>query len=331
MTLEDLVRGYMAPRKGSKENEVWVQCPFCNDDKYRMGINVISGLAHCFRATCEWKTNDRSKLFRELAALFNVQEKLDRIKVHVPKEKKEKIFQGKIYLPAEFEPFTGAKGIDDIERRAEEYLYDRGVTWEQIKEYKLGFCESGDYAWRVIIPVTYRSKLVAFTGRDFSGLPGIDPKYKNSPGKKYLFSIPRRKKSRAILVEGPIDKLAVERAIDTYDVLGRLGAGLTKPVMRELLDYDDIVIWPDPDAGGVEITISAANILDRKGRKVSIIMPHEDDVDPGKLGETELGLQEIEHKVKHRTPWNDNARLKLRHFGAFDCVSVRRDKKEAFL
>lgn len=334
MTLEDLVRGYMNPRKGSKENEVWVQCPFCNDDKYRMGINVASGLAHCFRSSCEWKTSDRRHLFRELAKLLNISERMDdirRAENKPKKEKKEKVSYAKCQLPVEYEPLINYDDSDIAACRAMKYVLDRGITSEQIKKYRLGFCVTGDYAWRIIFPITFRGKLKAFTGRDFSGLPDIDPKYRNSPGPKFLFNIPRNKQKKCILVEGPIDKLAVERAIDKYDVLGRLGAGLTKNVMRELLSYDEIILWPDPDRGGIELTISAAQSLDKRGRRVSVVMPHEDDVDPGKLGETEEGLADIRKKIHGRFMWNDGVRLKLLHFGAFDCVSVRRDKNPAFL
>lgn len=319
VTLEDLVNNYLDPRKAKGEGEVWVKCPFCNDEKYRMGINVISGLAHCFRASCEWKTTDRRHLFRELSKLFNVDERMDDIRLR-RKVKKAEPFRITGTLPEGFEKFDDD---DAISAKAVKYLTSRGVTEKQIDKYKLGFCATGKYAWRIIIPIYRKGKMVAFTGRDFSGDPEVDPKYMNSTGTKFLYNVPRNGfKSVALLLEGPFDVWAGERACERkdfrcVDVLGRLGSGMTKHSLNILLRYDETIIWPDPDKGGVDLCIATAISLDKRNRKVTVVMPKDGDVDPGKLGETEEGLSIIRKKLERRVPWNDSVRMKLRYFGAF--------------
>lgn len=319
MTLEELIQNNMFPRKANRANEVWVRCPFCDDEQYRMGINVVKGLAHCFRASCEWKTNDKKSLFRALSDIFNNQERMDDQRIVKDKKPVAKTI-GPQSLPKEFESLYHSKSrkdYDEIGRAALDYLYGRGVAWWQIQKYKLGFCAVGDYSWRIIIPVYRKGKLVSFTARNFSETD-VEPKYLNSKGSKYLYAVPRgKKKDACVLIEGPVDVWAVERADESIDPLGRLGSGLTKSTTRELRNWDEIILWPDPDTGGCEIAISAAYQLAGAGKKVSIIMPHDDDVDPGKMGETEAGLLEIKYMIRTRVPWSEHAALKLKAFGAF--------------
>lgn len=316
MTLEDLVNNYLDPRKAKGEGEVWVKCPFCNDEKYRMGINVISGLAHCFRASCEWKTTDRRHLFRELSTIFDVEERMDDVRLR-RKPVKAATFKKTSTLPEGFEILT-PEDDDEIATKAWTYLSDRGVTYKQIVRHKIGFCATGKFAWRIIIPIYRKGKMVAFTGRDFSGDPDVDPKYMNSTGTKFLYNVPHGHiKRAALLLEGPFDVWAGERAVSDVNVLGRLGSGMTKHSLNVLLRYDETIIWPDPDRGGVELAIDTAKSLDSRDRKVTIVMPKDGDVDPGKLGETEEGLAIIRKKIEKRVPWNDVVRMKLRMFGAF--------------
>lgn len=316
MTLEELVINNMFPRKANRTGEVWVRCPWCGDDKYRMGINVINGLAHCFRASCEIRFNNKKALFRALSEVFNNQESMD--DQRVKEIKKTKVaYTRPPSLPKEFEAlYTKEDDNDEIHIKAMQYLINRGVTWEQIKKHKLGFCATGDYAWRIIIPIYRRSKMVAFTGRNFADVE-VDPKYLNSRGIKYLYNVPRVKQNKCVLVEGPVDVWAVERAVTDIDALGRLGSGLTKITAKELRNWDEIILWPDPDKGGCTITISAAISLTKAGKKVSVIMPHDDDVDPGKLGETEEGLKDIRVMIRSRILWSETTETKLKYFAAF--------------
>jgi DNA primase len=316
----------------SDPDEVYVACPFCGDEQKRMGINVNLGIAHCFRASCEWKTTDKRHLFRELAKVLNVTETLDRtVSRKLPRKiKKPRPSGARCRLPEGYEKFTQDSG-DEVEQQAWSYLLNRGMTPQQIFKHHLGYAAVGEQAYRIIIPIYRNGKLVAYTGRDFTGTQ-TDLKYKNSPGPKYLYNLPRRKHSKVLLLEGPADVWAAERALDRIDVIGRLGAGLTKQTLKDLLAYDEIIIWPDPDKGGIEMAIGTAQSLDKRGRRVRIVMPQSGDVDPGKLGESEDGLKEIREKVKAAVNYSDAVRLKLRAFVAFETpTQKRRNKTMAFL
>ena len=313
MTLSELVYAVLDVRDAKKDGEVWVQCPFCNDEKYRLGINLNTGLAHCFRGSCDWKTRDKVFLFKSLCTQFNYEATLDYEAVEAPKKKRSRAVEG-ITLPNEFEALW--TGVDDeIGHKAKHYLTSRGVTEEQIRKHRLGFCASGENTWRIIIPVYYGKRLLSYTGRDFSGKSEL--KYKNSEGIKFYYNVPKAKNGTCILSEGAFDAWAIERATVKCDSIARLGTGFTPPQRRVLECYDEIILWPDPDKAGVELCISMAVVLDKRAKLVSLVLLEEDDVDPGKLGETPEGTASISERLRSRVKWNSSVSMKLRASVAF--------------
>jgi DNA primase len=81
-----------------------------------------------------------------------------------------------VSLPREFLPlWTMNKSL--YRNQAKSFLHKRGITDVDIKKYKIGFCDSGLYEGRIIIP-SYDDKglLNYFVGRSFVG---EKMKYKN--------------------------------------------------------------------------------------------------------------------------------------------------------
>ena len=73
----------------------------------------------------------------------------------------------KVELPKEFKPlWNGGNSI--IKRHALNYLHKRSITYEDTIKYNIGYCDSGLYSNRIIIP-SYDSEgqLNFFVGRDF--------------------------------------------------------------------------------------------------------------------------------------------------------------------
>jgi len=310
MTLGELVYSFLEVKEASRDGEIWVKCPFCEDEKFRLGINLNDGRAHCFRGSCEWKTRDKKYLFTELCRHFGVEEEYTEEQSLPVKKKKKEHHLVTISLPDEYEAlWTGIN--EEIGQLALKYVLDRGITKEQIKEHRLGFCAVGKYAWRIIFPVIYHRKIVGFTGRDFSDKSNM--KYLNSESSKVFYNVPKVISSLAILSEGPVDALAIERAVD-FDSLARLGSGLTGRNVDILKNYSENVFWPDPDLAGIDLCIKACLAMD-KHTKVSVVMPDQDlefDIDPGKLGETDSGLKEIKHRIARRVRWTSDLALQLR-------------------
>jgi len=302
MTLEELVNAVFEDVQERGGGEVYVDCCFCDDQKHRLGINVETGVMHCFN--CEEKSGDRESVIRSkrktyekiaeatsITEPFTVDDDED-VEVSV-KEKTLKKDKPKVTLelPKAYEPLW--KEINDRDgRKALRYALDRGVTKEQIKHHRIGFACAGRYAFRIIFPVYYRQSLHGFVCRDFTG--DAELKYLNSYGDKGLYNLPSKKirNTKAILVEGVFDVLAVERAnIKGYDVIGCLGSKLKTSQYRRLSTYNKVVIWAEPDHAGVDGTIKRAKALQKLGVKVKVVVPDEDvetDTDPGAMDANEI-------------------------------------------
>lgn len=264
MYLVELINAYFEFHPhASKENEVMLKCPFCvghttNQDRYTLGINTATEIGHCHR--CDWRAGGKN-LYTQLADEANVHEDYQTDnsleQQELVKEKRTKFSLKRIALPKEFEPLWDTS-LDRLGKRAKKYLTDRGITDGQIRRHKIGFCGAGKYSYRIILPICYRNACVGFTARTFAN---GDPKYLISDGEKFLYSYPRERRTRCILVEGPFDVLCIEKHIRDYDCIGRQGSALTELQLHALSKYEEIAIWCDPDAPGVEGGIKIAKIL----------------------------------------------------------------------
>lgn len=263
---------------------------------------------HCFK--CETVSGDRDSVLRskkrtyeKIAEATNIEEPFSPDDGDEDKEikatKKKHNFAEE--LPTGYEPLW--KNINDKDgRRALKYITDRGVTTEQIRVHKIGFCVVGRYAYRIVFPVHYRKSMQGFVCRDFTG--SAELKYLNSDGEKGLYCLPSRLQRRdsAILVEGVFDVLAVERVkLKSYDIIGGLGSKLKKQQYHRLNTYNKIVLWAEPDPAGVEGTIKRAKGLMKEGVKVYVVLPDRDvetDTDPGAMHPDEI-RERIKGAVKY--------------------------------
>jgi hypothetical protein len=114
-------------------------------------------------------------------------------------------------LPAEYKSFLEAENTPDY-RNALKYLREnRGFTNFDIIKYHLGFCESGQYRHKIIIPsYNLSGSLNFFVGRDFYG---SDFKHKNPNISKDIvgFELYINWNLPIVLVEGAIDAMTIKR------------------------------------------------------------------------------------------------------------------------
>lgn len=316
VTLRDLIYQIYKSEdiRDNGNGEVSLNCPFCitevgkKDFKQRLGINVDTGVGHCYR--CEKKGGKRY-IFRELCRVFGVQHTLDYEpdtdalpkKKEIVKEKSKQEF----VLPVEYEPLW--KNVNDrIGKKALKYLLDRNITPEQIKQHRIGFCAVGKYAHRIVLPVTYKDQLVGIVARDFSGK--AEYKYLNSVGDKSLYNVPKNIAKIANLAEGCFDALALERSeFRNTDCLAALGSKLTKQQLKILCRYRTLILWPDADRPGIEGAIQKAIQLQKKQKQVLIVLPTEEDED-WDLGR--MLTDEIIERRKTAIPYSKAVATRLR-------------------
>jgi DNA primase len=299
--------------QGRDDEEIFICCPFCYEQRFRLGVNVRSGLASCFNDGCGWKG------YGEYT--FNkLQEALDTGDIEAQQEKrKRKKKHMELELPEGFELLVKVRHKEDSWFwRARDFVRKRGITSDQIRDNKIGYSLIGPMAYRVVFPVYLSGVLTGLVGRDFTGKQ--EPKYKNSVGAKCIYNLPEKKHSTCVLSESVITALVIEHASKKLgiDSLGLLGHSLKDDQVGLLKHYKRIVLWMDPDDAGVEGLISIRNKL--KDKIVKVILPkgmiEGDSFD--KRDPDEMETSEIKSRLERAETFTESLVEKLAAWRAFD-------------
>lgn len=300
----------------SRPDEIYICCPFCEeegttpDTRFRLGINVVNGIMHCFN--CNKGSSESDYTFNELARALEsgALEAVSKLAVReAPKTKPA--------LPSDFTPVTYLRTADHWNEVALEYLRTRNISLVQIKKKNIGYSTVGEYRYRVIVPVYYQDTLEGFVGRAF--VRGIEPKYKNSVGQKVIYNIPNTPKETIVLTEGVFDALAIEKTVHRrMDSGALLGHSLTDRQMAQLEPYKSIILWPDPDIieridvmkGWMRVGTQLQDVK----KNVQIVLPelNKEEYDP-----SELFGEEINQKLKTRVDFSSDIFYRVKAAIAF--------------
>ena len=197
-------------QKLKKPNEYMYWSPFVSHHKPKLQINIITGKWHC------WVSNagghNLFQLFKKLNATNDQFTELRGIvdEISYGYESKEVRKEGKVELPKEFLSLV-YKHPSPVYRNAMMYLQRRGITYEDILKYNIGYCDQGLYTNRVIIPsYDEDGQLNFFVGRDIFE---SKMKYRNSPTPKDVvgFELFINWDEPIVLCEGPFDAIAIKR------------------------------------------------------------------------------------------------------------------------
>ena len=221
-----LVEELLGAPKQLKNEEYIFYCPACNHYKRKLQVNISSDLQragrwHCW--TCEDINATKGKtfksLFRKFSASQNQRSELSKAigdvsLIRSDNKEEEKQF---LVLPTEFIPLW-EKSNSLFYNHAKHYLKKRNVTEDDILKYGIGYCESGKFDKRIIIP-SYDSQgqLNYFTARSYYSDSYY--KYMNPEASKDIvgFELFINWNIPIILVEGIFDAIAVKRnAIPLY-------------------------------------------------------------------------------------------------------------------
>lgn len=295
-----LARGIQFRRSPSNPAEISLCCPFCSENRFRLGVNIQKDLGHCFN--CDWRSRRATE---DLAEAMDLGVLLAEEDVPDRGESKDDPKSSRPALPDDFVLMSDAPH-GALYRKASEYLARRMVKDWQIKEKKIGVSLTGRYAYRIVFPVYYGKVLQGIVTRDFTDQQ--EPRYLNSRGMKAVYNSPAHKKNKAVICEGIFDCLAVERVVSlmNYDVLALLGHALTEKQEARLSDYRDIFLWPDPDVPGIEGFIGIAKQL-RLRHSVFVVPPGRMTKDAGAMTPSEIAYQ-----WAGRAPFSESLELKLK-------------------
>lgn len=196
-------------------------CPFCNDSRSRLFINIDNQMFYCHN--CEsagtlisfissynkitWK--DALDVYREFQGYnFQLPESLEQEIVLKLMDKKQ-YEQKKIVhdLPEEFIPVEEATG--KAGRKAIEYLKERGISLSMAERYYIGYCAEGKYENRIVMPDFENGELVYWQARTW------EPKPKDAYLKKFY-----KKVLNPSLTKEQIDSGI--RAVDKSEVISNI-------------------------------------------------------------------------------------------------------------
>lgn len=175
--------GEGTPHHTSKGLQYNYKCPFCDDHKQRLFINVDRGVYWCHH--CEAKgtlvsfISDYTKIpWAEALKIYREYESYEK---PLPASLEEEVYQRLIKapeveikkyifpLPEEFTLIENATG--KAGKRAVQYIQSRGVSLDMAERYYLGYCESGDYANRIILPDFENGELIYWQARTWEPTP----------------------------------------------------------------------------------------------------------------------------------------------------------------
>ena len=158
----------------TKADEYMFYSPFVSHHKPKLQVNIESQKWHC------WVSNQGGhsiySLFKKVNADTRYFAELKDL-VFIPnKSKGETESKVIVSLPRDFQGlWKVSKSL--YRNQAKSFLHNRGITDWDIKKYKIGFCDSGLYEGRIIIPSYDNMGLLNyFVGRSFVG---EKMKYKN--------------------------------------------------------------------------------------------------------------------------------------------------------
>jgi DNA primase len=218
-------------------------CPFCHHSKKKLSINISNNKWKCW--TCGSKGGHIIWLLKKL----NISKELINQFKEVLGDEDIKIYKSttadiKLYLPHEYQPlWKPQKSYAYL--NAISYVKQRGIRPDDILRYRMGYCETGPYAGRIIVPsYDCTNQLNYFTARSFyeGGM-----KYKNPPVTKNIvcFENMVNWNDQIILCEGMFDAISLRR-----NAIPLLGKTIPRNLEKALLQnkVKNVVIFLDEDA-----------------------------------------------------------------------------------
>ena len=232
-------------QKKARENHAF-HCPFCNHHKPKLEINFATNEKGENPWEC-WVCNTRGRTIRSL--LYQLKTPKDQAREVLKYVKKGDIYEykhiGAVELPKNFQLIYEASPTSIIANNVKKYLYERGLTDNDFIKYGIGYCTSGEYGGRIIIPsYSASNQLNYFVARSYDG---NYYKYKNPETSKDIIFFENliNWNQPIIICEGVFDAISIRR-----NAIQILGKSISKALLKQIIqsDVEDIYIALDQDA-----------------------------------------------------------------------------------
>ncbi len=250
LKLLQLLESVLGKGKPTSGDNIAFFSPFTSHYKPKLEIDINTNHAgenawHCWIS--DKKGRSISSLFKQLNLSKEKFEQLERI-VESTRYRSQNTVTEKptpVQLPEQYRPLWIKKLTPDY-RNAIHYLSKRGITAFDILKYRIGYCESGEYSGKIIIPsYDAAGQLNYFVSRAF--YKEDKQKHKNPKISKDIigFEMFINWAEPIILCEGSFDAIAIKR--NAIPLFGKIiQPALQKKIIQE--HVRDIYICLDADA-----------------------------------------------------------------------------------
>jgi DNA primase len=277
--VKSLLDVHLGKGKIISKGDVAYYCPICKHKNAKLMVNVKTGNYNCF--TCHPKTTGKTpvsllkKIGSPSEAIIEMKGYFVNDTTLIKAEEEVKL----VHLPKEFINLIDTYDTCLEKRQAVTYLKKRGVSSIDIVKYNIGYCKTGRYRNKVIIP-SYNSngRLNYFIARSFEKEPKLkidSPECKKSEliGFEYYINW----NTPVILCEGIFDAMAIKR-----NAIPLFGKTISKALMIKLLQSDVQTVYLALDDDAIRESIDHAQKLLDLGKEVYIIKL--EGKDPSELG-----------------------------------------------
>ena len=276
-------------------DETLFYCPFCKHHKHKLSVNVRANIYKCW--ICDARGKNIRRLIRKFGSYAQVTE-WDRItgrhdvtdfdSIFANEDEDPQVIQ-RVPLPPEFKTLA-RKELSPATIPVLNYLKARGIGKDEILKWKIGYCPSGEYAGRVLIPSFDMEGYVNyFIARAYDG---SWMRYKNPPASRDIVfnELYLDWDEDIILVEGVFDAIVAGNAIP---ILGSTLNRNTSLFARLVHESPRIYIALDSDASQKERKIIKSLLqYDMEVYKIDT-----DDIeDIGSITKEEFAKRKIEAK-----------------------------------
>lgn len=259
----NIIDSVLGPGKTFAKGEHYYYCPFCQHYNPKLAVNMTKGFWQC------WKCGERGRsligLLRKLHAdKADIQELATLLREEIPvptKDDPEPI----LTLPREYHPLWEPSSLMSY-RLAMRYVLGRGVTRDDILRYQIGYCATGNYAGRIVIPsFDDTGKLNYFVSRAYEQ---SSLNYLNPPTSKNVvgFANQINWKYPIVLVEGFFDAMATKR-----NAVPLIGKTVSKKLQQTIIEQGVTDVYLALDNDALKDTIRIAERFMKEGITVWIV------------------------------------------------------------
>ncbi len=240
-------------------NEHLFYCPKCKHHKKKMSVNLELNAFKCW--ICDYSSKGIHRLVRRFAD-FTIRKEWEKIDNIVDLSKldsldslfateEEEFFNEEIEMPNSFRTLTGnQKKLTS--GPAKKYLRERNISKDDVLNWKIGYCDAGDFAGRIIVPsFNDKGELNYYIARSYDG---NWMKYKNPPASKDVIfnELYVDWENDLVIVEGVFDAIVAGNAVPLLGSTLRENSKLFKRIVE---NDTPVYLALDDDAKSKELKI----------------------------------------------------------------------------